>query len=459
MPLSQASSTPHNRKGGYLRVGFKKFVAEGVRLLEERDPELHGLIDRELASQSDTLMMVAASSAASPAVAVCEGGPLLNVTAEGYPGARFHAGSAVADQIENLAVSRAMEAFDAQHANVQPHSGSSANLAVLFALMSPGDTLLGFDLDSGGHLTHGSAASVTGRYFNPVSYGLGADGLIDYEQVRELARRHRPKVIICGASAYPRTIDFALFREIADSVGAYLVADISHISGLVVAGLHPSPVDLAHVTTTSTYKQLYGPRGGLILLGRDHQGRVNGGAPLTRVIDRAVFPLTQGTPNIAAIAAKAQAFHYVASPSFVRLATLVKEDAAEMARALADQGHTIVSGGTDNHMVLVDVLSSGRTGVVTERGLEECRMVVNRNRIHGDTKPPRVASGIRIGTNSLALRGIGPTEIREIAGLFQTAFEAIEPRSDTEHVIDKDVAEGVRSSVVKICQRFPLPDY
>lgn len=272
-------------------------LAHGVELLAEHDQELYGLLEREQLRQHETLAMVAAASVADPSVLVCEASAAGNVTTEGYPGARYHAGCDVVDAVERLAVDRAKAAFGARYANVQPHSGSTANQVVLCSLLDPGDTVLGMGLKAGGHLTHGAAASMSGRFFTPVRYGLDGDGLIDYDAMAELARRHRPRLIFCGASAYPRAIDFGRFREVADEVGAYLVADISHIAGLVATGQHPSPVDVAHVTTTSTYKQLYGPRGGLILLGRDAETPTASGKPLAAAIQDAVFPYLQGTPG------------------------------------------------------------------------------------------------------------------------------------------------------------------
>ncbi|NUT50382.1 MAG: serine hydroxymethyltransferase, partial [Saccharothrix sp.] len=292
------------------------------------DPELAGLLERELRYQGGTLALVAHASLAHPSVLAAAGSVLSNVTAEGYPGRRFHPGATHFDAIERLAVERAKAAFGARHANVQPHSCSSANLAVLFSLVRPGETILGMHLDSGGHLTHGAPASVSGRVFDAVHYGLDRHGAIDYDQVAGLAREHRPKLIVAGASAYPRRIDYARFREVADACGAWLLADISHIAGLVAAGVLPSPIDLAHVTTTSTYKQLGGPRGGVILLGPDHRSPgPDGRTPLSTVLDRGVFPRTQGTPNAAAIAAKARAFDLVRRPEFRRTAERIADNA------------------------------------------------------------------------------------------------------------------------------------
>ena len=440
--------------------GPAAFAAAGMRRLAESDPELYGLLEQDLRTQSGTLAMIAATSIAPPEVLACAATPLSNITAEGYPGRRFHAGTGDLDEIERLAVERAKELFGARYANVQPHSGSAANLCVYFGLLSPGDTILGLDLDSGGHLTHGSPASVVGRWFDAVGYGLDEYGYIDYDQVRDLARRHRPRLIVCGASAYPRTIDFRRFREIADEAGAYLLADISHISGLVAAGEHPSPVDHAHITTTSTYKQLSGPRGGLILMGRDaDEPAPDGRGTLMGLLQRAVFPMGQGTPNPAAIAAKARAFAGAAAPEFKALARRIVVDAHVLADCLGGQGYRVLTGGTDNHMVIIDVLSTGLTGTVAEQALESCGIVVNKNRIPGDTMPAQVASGLRLGTNTLALRGLGPTEMPYCAELLDTVLHAVEPTGDRTFELPALVRRRVRAAVGELCDAYPIPAY
>ncbi|MGA4846503.1 serine hydroxymethyltransferase [Streptomyces sp. G5(2025)] len=448
--------TPHEdagSKGGeqarHLRVGMES--------LHRADPELAGLLDAEIRHQDATLAMIASASVADPSVLAAGGAALSNVTAEGYPAARYHPGAARFDEVELLAIERAKDLFGAQYANVQPHSCSSANLAVLTALIPPGGTLLGLGLDAGGHLTHGSPASVTGRHFNAVHYGLDRLGRIDYAQVAELAHQHRPKVLIAGASAYPRTVDFDRFRAIADSVGAYLLADISHIAGLVAAGEHPSPINAAHITTTSTYKQLGGPRGGLILSGQDHRAPgPDGRTPLFRLMQRAVFPQSQGTPSPATIAAKARAFSLAAGPEFKDTARLIVENAAALAAELSALGYRVLTGGTDNHMVLLDIIDRGPTGVVAERALEQCAILANRNRIPGDTKPPLVTSGLRLGTNILAQRGMGPEQMRECARLVHTVLSATTPLSDTEYLIDPVRAARIREDVKDLCARYPL---
>lgn len=433
----------------------------GVERLRTGDPLLYELITREHRRQSQTLTMVAASSIADPAVLACEGTALLNTTTEGYPGARFHAGCEVVDQVERIAIERARQAFGARYANVQPHSGTSANQMVMFALLRPGDTVLGLHLDAGGHLSHGATVSVSGTYFRAVAYGVRAeDGRIDPAEVRRLALEHKPRLIICGASAYPRTIDFRLFRSIADEAGAFLLADISHIAGLVAAGAHPSPIDHAHFTTTSTYKQLCGPRGGLVLMGRDRDHPApDGRGTLADLVQRAAFPFFQGTPSLGAIAAKASALSRVASAEFGETARRIASAARALAAALLARGYTLVSGGTDNHIVLVDLTPRGVSGVVAERALEACGIVVNKNRVPGDRRPATVASGVRFGTNSLALRGMGAAEMPRCARLVDHVLSAVRPLGDRDFELDPCVAAAVRGEVAEICAAFPIPGY
>ncbi|MDI6103010.1 serine hydroxymethyltransferase [Actinoplanes sp. NEAU-A12] len=436
-----------------------RHARDGVARLRKQDPELHRLLAREQNRQHETLAMIASASAADASVLACEGTTTNNVTTEGYPGRRYHAGCAVVDEIERMAIERAKAAFGARYANVQPHSGSTANQLVMAALLKPGDTILGMELSAGGHLTHGSAANFSGRYFRSVSYGLGADGLIDYAEVSRLARQHRPRMIICGASAYPRRIDFARFRRIADEVGAYLLADISHIAGLVAAGLHPSPIDAAHFTTTSTYKQLYGPRGGLVLMGRDADAPApDGRRTLSALVQHAVFPYFQGTPRLNGIAAKARALGIVATPEFRTLATRIVRTAGTLAAELASRGWPILTGGTDNHMVLADVGARGLTGAVAERALESCGIIVNRNRIPGDGKPAQVGGGVRFGTNLLALRGMDESAIVECAALVDRVWTSLVVVDDVEFVLDDAVRSEVRAAVADLCRRYPLPD-
>jgi glycine hydroxymethyltransferase len=443
-----------------VKTTLAEFAVRGLQRLDEEDPALFELLEREYQRQSHTLAMVAASSVADPSVMACEGSVASNVTTEGYPGARFHAGCEFVDQIERLAVERAKALFGARYANVQPHSGSSANEAVMFSLLRPGDVVLGMDLNSGGHLTHGARESVSGQYFRSVSYGLNAEGLIDYDQVRRLAHEHRPRLLVTGASCYPRLIDFARFRALADEVGSYVLADISHIAGLVAAGEHPSPIDHAHFTTTSTYKQLYGPRGGLILMGRDADGPApDGKRTLADLLQKAIFPFFQGTPHLSSIAAKARCLAAVAQPAFKDVARRIVAGAKALAECFRGLGYRVLTGGTDNHMVLIDILSQGITGRIAERALEECDIIVNKNRIPGDTKPPSVASGMRLGTNSLALRGLGAAEMPACAGLVHRVLTGLEVRGEKNYVLSPEVKARVRAAVHELCDRFPLPHY
>jgi glycine hydroxymethyltransferase len=449
-PTRAAAGVAEQEQAALLRVGMES--------LRRNDLGLANLLDAEVRAQRTTLAMVASASLADPSVLAAGGAALSNLTAEGYPGARYHPGTACFDEVENLAVERAMRLFGARYANVQPHSCSSANVAVLAALVRPGGTLLGLSLDDGGHLSHGSPASITGRHYRAVHYGLDHSGRIDYAQLAELAVEHRPEVLIAGASAYPRVLDWGRFRAIADSVGAYLVADISHIAGLVAAGQHPSPIDVAHVTTTSTYKQLGGPRGGLILSGAEHRSPGPGeSGTLERLMQRAVFPQSQGTPNPATIAAKARAFGLAFTPEFRQTMRMVVENAAALADELSGLGYRILTGGTDNHMVLMDLRERGLTGVVAERSLERCGILANRNRIPGDIKPPLIASGLRLGTNILAQRGMGPDETRECARLLHAVLAATRALGDTDYHLDSVMAADVRAGVRALCERHTVP--
>ncbi|MFF5535969.1 serine hydroxymethyltransferase [Streptomyces cinerochromogenes] len=455
------SLTLPNQAGPAARgTGQRDLTVSAAASLRRHDPELDGLLEQEFRRQQDTLAMVAYASLADPSVLACGASVLANVTAEGYPGARYHPGCRWLDQVEELAVRRTRAVFGARYANVQPHSCSQANLSVLFALMRPGDTVLGLALDAGGHLTHGAPASVVGDYFHAVGYGVGEDGRIDYGQLRRLAHRYRPKVVIAGASAYPRALDYERFRAVADEVGAYLLADISHIAGLVAAGVHPSPIDLAHITTLSTYKQLGGPRGGLILSGAecDTPGP-DGVRTLAQLMQRAVFPRSQGTLNAAGIAAKARALALVARPEFRDLAERIVGDARALAEELTRRGHRVLTGGTDTHMVLVDTTPLGLSGAAAERALEECGILANRNRIPNDTRSPRITSGLRFGTNILAQRGLGPKDMGECADLVHQVLTATEPAGGAGHRLDPVVRDRVRRAVHRLCRRHPLPGY
>jgi glycine hydroxymethyltransferase len=437
--------------------GLPTVVGNGFGHLGE-DPDLYRAIEQEHRRQAERLVLVASSSVAHPAVLAALTATAVNVTAEGYPGRRYHAGCSGVDLIEDLAVRRAKAAFGASYANVQPHSATTANQTVLSSLLKPGDTILGMALDYGGHLTHGSKASFSGRYFNAVGYGLTPTGLIDYEQVSRLAHEHRPRLIICGATAYSRTIDFARFRRIADEVGAYLLADISHTAGLVAAGLHPNPIDHAHITTTCTHKQLFGPRGGLILMGRDADGPgPDGKRTLREHLQRAVFPFFQGAPVMNTIAAKAVALGRAATPEFAQLMERVVCDAAALADSFELLGYLVVAGGTDNHIVLLDLSPSGLTGLAAEEALEDGHVVVNKNRVPGDTRPALVTSGIRLGTNTVAHRGMGPREMAECAELFHDVVCAL--RAADGAALPTAVRNHARARVARLCEEFPLPDY
>jgi glycine hydroxymethyltransferase len=437
-----------------------EFFQAATNQLAEQDPALYALLEREYQRQSHVLAMIASSSIADPAVLICEGTPVSNVTTEGFPGKRYHAGCEVVDEIENLAVERAKIAFHAQYANVQPHAGTTANQIIMFSLLAAGDTILGLDLKAGGHLSHGSRAAVSGKYFNAVAYGLDDDGFIDFEQVAELARQHQPKMIICGSSAYPRRIDFARFRQIADEVGAYLLADISHIAGLVAGGAHPSPIDHAHFTTTSTYKQLMGPRGGLILMGRDHDTPApDGKRTLAQVMQHAVFPYFQGTPNLSAIAAKAAAFTRLSTPEFRSLAAQIVDNAQAIADELSGYGYRVLTGGTDNHMVLFDVLQKGMTGYVAEKALESCDIIVNKNALPKDDKPPTVTSGLRLGSNSLSIRGMGRAQMHTCTKFIHDVLSEVRAYDDRRYDLSSPVQSSIRTEVHHLCDDFPIPGY
>ena len=438
-----------------------RFASHCVRLLKEEDPVLYDLIEQEYERELNSLTMVASCSIAHPSVLACEGTFTSNVTAEGYPGARFHAGCKFVDQFEQLAIDRAKCALEAKYANVQPHSASTANQIVMSSLLKPGDTILGLELDSGGHLSHGSRVNISGQYFNAIGYGLNERGHINYEQVEQLAREFKPKLIICGTTAYPRIIQWERFRDVADQVGAYLLADITHIVGLVIAGEHPSPIDVAHITTTCTHKQLYGPRGGLILMGKDWQSAgPNGNGTLAETIQKGVFPFMQGAPIVNKIVAKARALSRAMTPGFKLLCQRIVTLAKALAEGLMARGARVISGGTDNHIVVVDVLASfGVTGTIAERALEECNIIVNKNRIPGDTKKVLVTSGIRIGTNGLAVRGFDAQGIVECADLITRVLAAIHVLGDREYRLDSVQKQAFQDEVQRLCDRFPIGDY
>ena len=408
------------------------------RTVAEVDGDVAQLIRAEVDRQNGGLELIASENFASAAVLEATGSVLTNKYAEGYPGRRYYGGCEFVDVAESLAIERAGALFGAEHANVQPHSGAQANMAAYFALLKPGDTVLGMDLAHGGHLTHGHPLNFSGQLYDVVPYGVRRDDeRIDYEQLARLAREHRPRMIMAGASAYPRVIDFARIRSAADEVGAALVTDMAHIAGLVATGAHPSPVPHSDIVTTTTHKTLRGPRGGLVLCRRAHAKDVN----------RALFPGVQGGPLMHVIAAKAVCFKEALEPAFAAYQRQVVANAGRLAAALADGGFRIVSGGTDNHLVLVDVFSRGLTGKRAEAALGRAGITVNKNTIPFDENPPMVASGIRLGTPALTTRGMAEAEMDRIGELIARVLAAPE---------DDRAAGAVRAEVEDLCRRFPL---
>ena len=405
----------------------------------ERDPEVADAIRKEMDRQQRTLNLIASENYASRPVLETAGTPLTNKYAEGYPGRRYYSGCEFVDIAESLAMQRAERLFGAEHANVQPHSGSGANMAAYAALVEPGDTILGMRLDHGGHLSHGSPVNFSGKTYAFVAYGVDRETeLIDFTQVAELARQHRPKLILAGYTAYSRQVDFARFRSVADEVGALLVVDMAHIAGLIAAGVHPSPLPHAQVVTSTTHKTLRGPRGAMIL----------STAELAPAVDRAVFPQGQGGPFMHVIAAKAVAFGEALDPRFKQYAERVVENARTLAETLAKGGLRIVSGGTETHLFLVDLTPMELTGRQAEETLSAVDIYVNRNAIPYDEKPPRVASGVRLGTAALSSRGMGPEEMRTIGRLVVRALS---------NLGDAAVAREVRDEVAGLTGRFPVP--
>ncbi len=440
---------------------LESFYRKAIVSLKKQDPTLVDLLLREYERQINSLTMVASGTITHPSVLACEGTYTSNVTAEGYPGARFHAGCEFVDQFEQLAIDRAKKVFKAQYANVQPHTASTANQIVCSAILKPHDTLLGMDLESGGHLSHGAKVNISGTFFNAIGYGLDENGFIDYDRVEELAREHQPKLIISGTTAYPRTLDWQRFREIADQVGAYLLADITHIAGLVIAGIQPSPIDIAHFTVTCTHKQLYGPRGGLILMGKEWDTPAPAGKQtLSRMIQRSLFPFIQGAPIINMLVAKARTLDRAATDEFRQLAGRIVTLSQALAKAFAASGVRVISGGTDNHIVLVDVFSSfGVTGIIAEKALEECRIIVNKNFIPGDQNKAFVTSGIRIGTNALAERHFGAEQMEACADLISRVLKSVQVLGEREYELDPQERDRSRQEVRALCDQFPIPGY
>ena len=404
--------------------------------IRRQDPEIYAAMMRELERQRDHIELIASENFVSPAVMEAMGSHLTNKYAEGYPGARYYGGCQYVDEVENLAIERAKKLFGAEHANVQPHSGSQANVAVYLALLKPGDTILGMDLSHGGHLTHGSKASISGKYFNATFYGVNPETeRIDYDIVQQRADEVKPKIIIAGASAYPRFIDFKRMREIADSVGAYLMVDMAHVAGLVAAGEHPSPVPYAHVVTTTTHKTLRGPRGALILCKEE----------LKKKIDSAVFPGTQGGPLMHTIAAKAVCFQEDLGEDFKAYQHQIVLNAAAMAAELQAKGVRLVSGGTDNHLMLADVMSRGKTGAQVQELLDLANITANKNTIPFDTQSVKTTSGMRFGSPAVTTRGMKEAEMVQIADMIARLIDEGEA-----------AVPEVKEQVIELCRRFPL---
>lgn len=412
------------------------YIENSLNFLVNYDPEVGNAMTAELARQRDNLELIASENIVTPAVMAAMGSILTNKYAEGYPAKRYYGGCEYVDVVENIARDRAKELFEAEHVNVQPHSGAQANTAVYFSILNPGDTVMGMTLSEGGHLTHGSPVNISGKYYNFVEYGVDpVTHIIDYDKVAQRAKAVSPKLIVCGASAYPRTIDFAKFREIADSVGAYLMVDMAHIAGLVASGLHPNPVPVADFVTTTTHKTLRGPRGGMILCKEKY----------ANAIDKAIFPGTQGGPLMHVIAAKAVCFGEALKPEFKEYNKKVVENCKTLAQALLDNGLTLVSGGTDNHLALLDLRGTGVTGKEMETRLDEVHITVNKNTIPNEPLSPFVTSGIRIGTAAVTTRGLGVDDMKQIAKLITLAVRNFE---NSKQYIKKTVSE--------ICEKYPL---
>ncbi len=406
--------------------------------LAQFDPEITAAIRQETERQEYSLEFIASENFVSEEVLAAQGSVLTNKYAEGYPGKRYYGGCEFVDVAEQLAIDRAKEIFGAEHANVQPHSGSQANMAVYFATCQPGDTVLGMNLAHGGHLTHGSPVNFSGKLFNIVPYGLRKEtGRIDYDEVEQLAKEHKPKLIVVGASAYPRTLDFEAFRRIADLVGAPVMVDMAHIAGLVAAGVHPTPVPHAEFVTTTTHKTLRGPRGGMILCREEYAKKVNSN----------IFPGIQGGPLMHVIAAKAVSFKEVLTPEFTTYAEQVVKNAQALAEELVSRGHNLVSGGTDNHLMLLDFTGTELTGKVAEAVLEASGITVNKNAVPFDTRSPFVTSGIRIGTPASTTRGLKETEMRQIGAWIDEALQNLE--NETVHA-------RIKGEIRELCKQFPL---
>lgn len=406
--------------------------------IQSQDPQVQEVIDKELERQNNNIELIASENFVSPAVLEAQGSILTNKYAEGYPGKRYYGGCEHVDVVENLARDRAKEIFGAEHANVQPHSGSQANMAVYFSVLEPGDTVLGMDLSHGGHLTHGSPVNFSGKLFNFLSYGVEKDTeTIDYDKVMEIAKKEQPKMIVAGGSAYVKILDFKKFREIADAVGAYLLVDMAHIAGLVAAGLHPNPVPYADFVTSTTHKTLRGPRGGLILTTADH----------AKAVDKNIFPGIQGGPLMHVIGAKAVAFGEALQPEFKDYQQRVLDNAKALAESLSKGGLRIVSGTTDNHLVLVDVKSFGLTGKAAEEALDEVGITVNKNTIPFDEASPFVTSGIRLGTPAMTTRGFTADDMTEVGHIIVETLTRVK---------NEESLDGISEKVTKLTGKYPL---
>ena len=411
-------------------------LLDSIGLIAKTDPDVASAMEKELERQRRNIELIASENIVSPAVMAAMGSILTNKYAEGYPGRRYYGGCEYVDVVEEIARKRACELFGAEHANVQPHSGAQANIAVYFALLKPGDTILGMNLNEGGHLTHGSPVNLSGKYFNIVPYGVDPEtGRIDYEKLMELALQHKPKLIVAGASAYPRAIDFAKFREVADACGAYLMVDMAHIAGLVAAGLHQSPVPYADVVTTTTHKTLRGPRGGMILC---REG-------LAKAIDKAIFPGTQGGPLMHVIAGKAVCFGEALKPEFKEYQAQIVKNAAALAKGLLSRGMKLVSGGTDNHLMLLDLRETGVTGKELEHNLDAVYITANKNAIPNDPQKPTVTSGVRLGTPAVTTRGFKEDDMDVVADCIYKVATDFEGKQD-----------AVRETVMGLCAKYPL---
>jgi glycine hydroxymethyltransferase len=442
-------------------ASFEEYHNGQLGALREADAQVYDLIKKEYERLQNNIELLAAENQCSRAVLAALGSVVQNKTAEGFPGARFHGGCGVIDDAESLAVARAKDVFGTRYANVQPHSGTGANHIVITAVLEPGDKILSLGPEQGGHYSHGDSVSLTGRFFDVENYCVDEKTfLLDYDAIRDKAVKTKPKLVVCGASAYVRTIDFKKFREIADEVGAYLLADISHISGLVSAGAHPSPIGYAHFTTTSTYKP-GGPRGGLILMGKEYEEKIKiqgKNMPLWKRIEDATFPGVQGTPYLNHIAAKAVFFREMLTDEYRNRQFKIVENAKRLAVGLADLGLDVLTKGTDNHMVLINTASSreGLTGVTAQRCLEECGIVVDRMRLPYDKRPSTITGGIRLGTPIVTRNGMGDEQMQSIAKMIDAVLKRIELISETEYKIDSSFREQTMAKAAELCSKFPM---